>query len=73
MKSPIIKIAKALQSNKRIVMVQLIQELSGEEFENLEDVWSLAEETKQQLRNRLYMLVDMLVDYYETEQKEENN
>ena len=47
MKSPIIKIAKALQSNKRIVMVQLIQELSGEEFENLEDVWSLAEETKQ--------------------------
>lgn len=69
MKSPIIKIAKALQSNKRIIMVQLIQELSGEKFENLEDVWSLAEETKQQLRNRLYMLVD----YYETEQNEENN
>ena len=69
MKSPIIKIAKALQSNKRVKMVQLIQELSGEEFENLEDVWSLAEETKHQLRNRLYMLVD----YYENEQKEENN
>ena len=69
MKSPIIKIAKALQSNKRIVMVQLIQELSGEEFENLEDVWSLAEETKQKLRNRLYMFVD----YYEREQNEEND
>lgn len=69
MKSPIIKIAKALQSNKRVKMVQLIQELSGEEFETLEDVWSLAEETKQQLRNRLYTLVD----YYETEQNEENN
>ena len=69
MKSPIIKIAKALQSNKRIVMVQLIQELSGEEFENLDDVWSLAEETKQQLRNRLYMLAE----YYENEQNEEND
>ena len=69
MKSPIIKIAKALQSNKRVKMIQLIQELSKEEFETLESVWSLAEETKQQLRNRLYMLVD----YYENEQKEENN
>ena len=69
MKRPIIKIAKALQSNKRVKMVQLIQELSGEEFKTLDDVWSLAEETKQQLRNRLYMLVD----YYETEQNEENN
>lgn len=69
MKSPIIKIAKALQSNKRIVMVQLIQELSGEEFETLESIWSLAEETKQQLRNRLYMLAD----YYENEQNKEND
>ena len=69
MKSPIIKIAKALQSNKRVKMIQLIQELSKEEFETLESVWSLAEETKQQLRNRLYMLVD----YYETEQNKEND
>lgn len=69
MKSPIIKIAKALQSNKRIKMVQLIQELSGEEFETLDEVWSLAEETKQQLRNRL----SHIADYYENEQSEENN
>lgn len=69
MKSPIIKIAKALQSNKRVKMVQLIQELSGEEFETLESIWSLAEETKQQLRNRLYMLAD----YYENEQNKEND
>lgn len=69
MKSPIIKIAKALQSNKRVKMVQLIQELSGKEFETLDDVWSLAEETKQQLINRLYMLAD----YYENEQNKEND
>jgi protein-tyrosine phosphatase len=50
-------------------MVQLIQELSGEEFETLDEVWSLAEETKQQLRNRL----SHIADYYENEQSEENN
>jgi protein-tyrosine phosphatase len=69
MKSPIIKIAKALQSNKRVKMVQLIQELSGEEFETLDDVWSVAEETKKQLRTRLYDIAE----YYENEQKEEND
>jgi hypothetical protein len=50
-------------------MVKLIQELSGEEFETLESVWSLAEETKQQLRNRL----SHIADYYEIEQNEEND
>ena len=69
MKSPIIKIAKVLQSNKRVKMVQLIQELSGEEFETLESVWSLAEETKKQLRTRLYNIAE----YFENEQKEEND
>jgi len=69
MKSPIIKIAKVLQSNKRVKMVQLIQELSGEEFETLDEVWSLAEETKKQLRTRLYDIAE----YYENEQKEEND
>jgi hypothetical protein len=69
MKSPIIKIAKVLQSNKRVKMVQLIQELSGEEFETLDEVWSLAEETKKQLRTRLYNIAE----YYENKQKEEND
>jgi hypothetical protein len=50
-------------------MVQLIQELSGEEFETLESVWSLAEETKKQLRTRLYNIAE----YFENEQKEEND
>jgi hypothetical protein len=58
-----------LQSNKRVKMVQLIQELSGEEFETLESVWSLAEETKKQLRTRLYNIAE----YFENEQKEEND
>ena len=57
-KSIILKIAKVLNENKRVKMVQLIQELSGEEYENLEDVWSVAEETKKQLRTRLYNIAE---------------
>lgn len=57
-KSIILKIAKVLNENKRVKMVQLIQELSGEEFETTEEVWSIAEEGKKQLRARLYNIAE---------------
>jgi hypothetical protein len=66
MENPILKIAQALKTNKRIVMVQTLQNLSGEEFETTEDVWSVAEESKKQLRNRLFYLLL----YYQKEQDE---
>lgn len=58
----ITQIKKALKTNKRICMVQTIQELSGEEFETTESVWNIAEETKKQIRNRLHDLLDYYID-----------
>lgn len=66
MENPILKIAQALRTNSRIVMVQTLQNLSGEDFETKEDVWSVAEESKEQLRNRLFNLLL----YYQEEQDE---
>ena len=58
-------ILHAIKINSRLLMVQTLKELSGEEFENLEDVWSIAEETDKQITNRLFDLLD----YYLNETK----
>lgn len=58
-------IIQAIKVNNRLLMVQTLQQLSGEEFENLEDIWSIAEETDKQITNRLFDLLD----YYLNETK----
>lgn len=57
------EIKNALKTNKRVNMVQTLQNLSSEEFETCDEVWSIAKETKKQIRNRLHDLLD----YYITE------
>lgn len=56
------EIKNALKTNKRVKMVQTLQKLSGEEFETLDEVWSIAEENKKQIRNRLHDLLDYYID-----------
>ena len=59
-------IIQAIKVNNRLLMVQTLQQLSGEEFETTDDVWIIAEETDQQITNRL---LDLLL-YYQNETKE---
>lgn len=56
------EIKNALKTNKRVKMVQTLQKLSGEEFETCDEVWSIAEENKKQIRNRLHDLLDYYID-----------
>lgn len=56
------EIKNALKTNKRVKMVQTLQELSGEEFKTCDEVWSIAEENKKQIRNRLHDLLDYYID-----------
>lgn len=56
------EIKNALKTNKRVKMVQTLQKLSGEEFETLDEIWSIAEENKKQIRNRLHDLLDYYID-----------
>lgn len=56
------EIKNALKTNKRVNMVQTLQKLSGEEFETCDEVWSIAEESKKQIRNRLHDLLDYYID-----------
>lgn len=58
----ITEIKNALKTNKRVKMVQTLQKLSGEEFETLDEIWSIAEENKKQIRNRLHDLLDYYID-----------
>ena len=63
------KIVHELAFGSRKTKIQLIRELAGEEFENLDDVFKLAEKNEIQINGEL----SSLFDYYLNQINEENN
>jgi hypothetical protein len=53
-----LKIAQALRTNNRLVMVRTIKEFSEEEYESPDSIWDLAMQTKKELRNTLYHIYE---------------
>ena len=61
-KETINRITFEIAYNKRIGMMNLIRELSGDEYENIDAVFELAKKSKNQLRFELKNILDYLIE-----------